>query len=80
MSKLQNRFTTCALAPKSVAQFLTALGFVLGLMAFTATSEARGAPDSFADLAQRLLPAVVNISTTSVVTGNRGQQICLSRF
>ncbi|MBT4115443.1 MAG: Do family serine endopeptidase [Rhodospirillaceae bacterium] len=74
MSKLQNRFTTCALAPKSVAQFLTALGFVLGLMAFTATSEARGAPDSFADLAQRLLPAVVNISTTSVVTGNRGQQ------
>lgn len=28
---------------------------------------ARGAPDSFADLAERLLPAVVNISTTQAV-------------
>ncbi len=29
--------------------------------------QARGAPDSFADLAEKLLPAVVNISTTQVV-------------
>ncbi|MBM3485232.1 MAG: DegQ family serine endoprotease [Alphaproteobacteria bacterium] len=29
----------------------------------------RGAPDSFADLAERLLPSVVNISTTQVVRG-----------
>lgn len=83
MSKLQYHSIKGALAPKSAkgalaptsaAQFLMALGLVLGLLAFTGTSEARGAPDSFADLAQRLLPAVVNISTTSVVTGNRGQQ------
>ena len=31
---------------------------------------ARGAPDSFADLAERLLPAVVNISTTQVQKKN----------
>lgn len=30
-------------------------------------ADARGAPDSFADLAERLLPAVVNISTTQKV-------------
>ena len=32
-------------------------------------AEARGAPDSFADLAEKLLPAVVNISTTQKVAG-----------
>jgi serine protease Do len=31
-----------------------------------APAQARGAPDSFADLAERLLPAVVNISATQV--------------
>lgn len=37
--------------------------------------QARGAPDSFADLADRLSPAVVNISTTqSVSRGDEGQQ------
>ena len=46
MSKLQNYSIKGVLAPKSAAQFLTALGFVLGFMAFTATGEARGAPDS----------------------------------
>lgn len=34
---------------------------------------ARSAPDSFADLAQRLTPAVVNISTTQKVSGRRGE-------
>lgn len=32
-------------------------------------SHARGAPDSFADLAERLLPSVVNITTSQTVTG-----------
>ena len=32
-------------------------------------ADARGAPDSFADLAEKLLPAVVNISTTQKVAG-----------
>jgi serine protease Do len=35
-------------------------------------ANARGAPDSFADLAERLLPAVVNISTTQKVKRQGG--------
>lgn len=33
-------------------------------------AEARGAPESFADLAEKLLPAVVNISTTQAMEDN----------
>jgi serine protease Do len=35
---------------------------------------ARGAPDSFADLAEKLLPAVVNVSSTQSVTAKNGPQ------
>ncbi len=38
-------------------------------------SFARTAPDSFADLAARLLPAVVNVSTTQMVEGNAGIEL-----
>jgi len=37
------------------------------LLLVPALAQARGAPDSFADEAERLLPAVVNISTTQTV-------------
>lgn len=37
-------------------------------------TEARAAPDSFADLAERLLPSVVNISTTQTVAARRDRQ------
>jgi serine protease Do len=36
---------------------------------------ARPAPDSFADLAEGLLPSVVNISTTQVIEGNAGIEV-----
>lgn len=36
---------------------------------------ARGAPDSFADLAEKLLPAVVNISTTQSVKAREGVEV-----
>ena len=45
------------------------------LMPLTTTilsANSRSAPDSFADLAQKLLPSVVNISTTSVVKNRSG--------
>lgn len=46
-----------------------------GFMAFAAISaapaHARGAPDSFADLAEKLTPAVVNISSSKSVDGGR---------
>ncbi|MFT6556478.1 MAG: serine protease Do [Sneathiella sp.] len=39
---------------------------------FAFNVSARGAPDSFADLAEKLSPAVVNISTTQIVKTERG--------
>ena len=38
-------------------------------------AQGRGAPVSFADLAQRLLPAVVNVSTTQTVKGREGVEL-----
>ncbi|PIB24487.1 serine protease [Amylibacter kogurei] len=43
------------------------------LMAQTLVAHARGAPDSFADLAERLSPSVVNITTTTTVTQRADQ-------
>jgi len=45
-------------------------GLVL-LLAVPAEVPARPAPDSFADLADKLLPSVVNISTTQTVTSDK---------
>lgn len=47
---------------------VVALAIIL-LQAISAA--ARGAPDSFADLAERLSPAVVNITTSTVVAGRQ---------
>ena len=43
---------------------------MLALLLLPVTTLARGAPDSFADLAAKLTPAVVNISTTQVIKGS----------
>ena len=40
---------------------------VLALVFITTSAMARSAPESFADLAEKLLPAVVNISTSATV-------------
>ena len=53
------------------ASMLLAGGLVLPV-AGPAPALARGAPDSFADLAARLLPSVVNISSTETVSDNSG--------
>jgi serine protease Do len=50
---------------------LLALAIVLGAQ----PASARGAPESFADLADKLLPSVVNISSTQVVREGRGPDI-----
>lgn len=54
------------------------LAFMFVIVAATALPyqavQAKAAPASFADLADRLLPAVVNISTTQVIEGRAGQQ------
>ncbi len=55
-------------APQNVARMM---GFSLLALAFivlqTAQSHAFGAPDSFADLAEKVSPSVVNITTSTVV-------------
>ncbi|WP_425458130.1 Do family serine endopeptidase [Celeribacter marinus] len=55
-------------APPSALRALavTLLG-TLALLIQTTTLDARGAPESFADLAEKFSPAVVNITTTTVV-------------
>jgi serine protease Do len=42
--------------------------FISGGVRFVEPAAARSAPDSFADLAGRLLPAVVNVSSTQTIT------------
>ena len=51
---------------------IVALGLVAPQLANPV--QARGAPDSFADLAEQLSPAVVNISTTQKVGGGQQQR------
>ncbi len=60
---------------RRVAPFAVVWAMVLFVAAGTAA--ARGAPDSFADLADRLAPAVVNISTTQTIRGHAGQEFKL---
>lgn len=54
-------------------------GIAFALLAFAValaagSAPARSAPDSFADLAEELLPTVVNIATTQVIENQRGQE------
>ncbi|GAA4223367.1 serine protease Do [Sagittula marina] len=53
--------------------WLTTLSMVL-ILSQSLMAHARGAPESFADLAQRISPAVVNITTTTTVAGRTGPQ------
>jgi serine protease Do len=56
------------------AVFVAVLLFALSALAFRDAS-ARTAPDSFATLAEQLLPSVVNISTTQVSDGAPGIEV-----
>ncbi len=55
-----------------VTGFAAALLFLVVVATAPVPGVARGAPDSFADLAERLLPSVVNISTTQVTKTREG--------
>jgi serine protease Do len=54
--------------------WIAGLWFLIALFAWTMAAQARAAPDTFADLAEKLLPTVVNIATTQVVEARRGQE------
>ena len=64
-----------AAAPRSTLPrvFVFALALLAVAAAPITQAEARPAPDGFADLAERLSPAVVNISTTQTVSGPNRQ-------
>lgn len=54
---------------------LMASAFAVMMVMSMLTSQAFARPDSFADLAERLSPAVVNISTTTVVSRGGGAEL-----
>jgi serine protease Do len=51
-----------------------ALPLLLATVIWAGSAHARAAPDSFADLVEKLLPVVVNISTTQVVESTGGSE------
>src|SRR6201997_2818092 len=53
---------------------LMALLIVASAAVISWPAAARPAPDSFADLAEKLLPSVVNISTTQTIKSDRGRE------
>ncbi len=59
-----NRQATAAIGPRAMGLVLALLAVIVLVVPNAALSQT--APESFADLAERLLPAVVNISTTQV--------------
>jgi serine protease Do len=68
--------TTFSPRRRPLAAGLVAVALALGAAALVpAPALARPAPDSFADLAQQLLPSVVNISTTQTVQGGAGIEL-----
>ena len=61
-----------------IARVLTlAIAFVAfcSMTIIAATANAKSAPESFADLAEKLLPSVVNISTTQTVEAGKGPEM-----
>ena len=79
----QSKSTTATLYQRPYARLqwhmlawgLLAMVFMVAAAAAAVPAHARSAPDSFADLAEKLLPAVVNISTTQMIEGRSNQQM-----
>jgi len=59
--------------PARLLKWLCA-GFFVFLFAFPQGALARSGPSGFADLAEKLLPAVVNISTTQTISAREGME------
>jgi len=57
-----------------VVRWLIAFPLFIAALALASAAHARAAPDSFADLVDKLLPTVVNISTTQTVEQGRGSE------
>jgi serine protease Do len=66
------RRTTSATARAALLGVSTLFAVPLAAGLAVTPAYARGAPDSFADLAAKLLPAVVNVSSSQLVTAQKG--------
>ena len=58
---------------RAISFAVAAALMVPAAIGFAPAAQARPAPDSFADLADRLLPGVVNISSSQTITGQNGE-------
>lgn len=70
-----SRNTTHDTNQPTIGLRLMASAFAVMMVMIMLTSQAFARPDSFADLAERLSPAVVNISTTTVVSRGGGAEL-----
>ena len=64
--------TTLAARNHGALSYLWIAALALAMMIWAMPAFARGVPGSFADLAEKLLPSVVNISTTQVAKKSEG--------
>jgi serine protease Do len=71
--RLSAKITDAIRLGESVLKSAARIAVVALLASLTLPATARNAPDSFADLADRLSPAVVNISTTQQVERKKGE-------
>jgi serine protease Do len=67
-----------SLACRAATGWLMALPAIALAAMLAWPAAARPAPDSFADLAEKLLPSVVNISTTQTLKPGRGREHAIS--
>lgn len=79
LKTLNRRIAQPAAMPRGASHphWLASIAFALLILAValaTGSAPARSAPDSFADLAEELLPTVVNIATTQVIENQRGPE------
>jgi len=70
---IRSRAAGASIANLRLLPLVLLFSFGLALFWSPANAVARGAPDSFADIVEKLLPAVVNISSTQKVAG-RGEE------
>jgi len=61
-------------------RFAGAIFILVYMTVSPSLSNAQGAPDSFADLSEKLLPAVVNVYTTQNIRVDRNRRSGGNRF
>lgn len=74
MEQSINRTSLIAVSPRVKAGFML-MAFALLMVLQSGAASAKSAPESFSVLAKKLLPTVVNISTTQTVEGKSGLDI-----